>query len=101
MRDLGRGERGSGCNGQGSGEPIMGKAKMIIVGGAASFLEAVSLVGTPEARVLSMRECKTEYRAARDAGDLTRTSWKAFRRAHVCATKSLTGARARQQSISK
>ena len=68
----------------------MVKAMIITVGVAAVFLGVVSRVGTLEARVLTRKECISEYRTAKAAGYLPKTSWKQFRKAHICKTKSST-----------
>jgi hypothetical protein len=70
-----------------SGDTTLDKAKTIIVAGAATLLAVVSLCNTLEARVLTMKGCKAQYRTAKDAGDLIGTTWEEFRRAHVCTTK--------------
>ena len=40
------------------------------------------------ARVLTMKECRARFHAAKDAGDVTRLTWKEYRRAHICRAKS-------------
>jgi hypothetical protein len=66
----------------------MVKAKMIAVGAAVSFFGAVMFVSMSEARILTLKECKSQFRAAKSAGYLMRTTWREFRRAHICATNS-------------
>jgi len=40
------------------------------------------------ARVMTMKQCIASFRTAKAAGDLTRTTWKEYRRAHICRSKS-------------
>jgi hypothetical protein len=60
----------------------------VIVAGALTFLGAEGLAVAAEAKVLTMKECRASFRTAKAAGDLPRTTWKEFRRAHTCTTKS-------------
>jgi hypothetical protein len=58
----------------------MSVASMIRVGGAV----AVGMIGTVtlQAKPLTVKECVAEYRSAKAAGFLIKTTWEQFRKAH-------------------
>ena len=57
-------------------------AANIVRVGAALALSTTGMVGTLHARELTVKECRDQFLEATAAGDLKKTTWAQFRKAH-------------------
>ena len=57
-------------------------AASIVRVGAVATLASIGMVGTLHARELTVKECQDQFIAATAAGDLKKTTWAQFRKAH-------------------